>query len=88
MSNQDYPDHTQENEKCLDFLQNFTVDGNWNKYMDILREIKNRETKVLEISISDILSYKGDSEFADNIMKNTNRYIDHFERSADIILDT
>jgi len=88
MSNQDYPDHTQENEKCLDFLQNFTVDGNWNKYMDILKEIKNRETKLLEISISDILNYKGDSEFTNNIIKNTNRYIDHFEKAADKILDT
>jgi len=86
-NNQEYPDHTVEGEKCLDFLQNFTVSGNWNKYMDVLREIKNRETKVLDINISDILDFKNDSDFANNIINNTNRYIYHFEKAADKILE-
>ena len=40
MMNPEYPEHSAEQEKCLDFLRNFTVSGNWNKYMDILKEIK------------------------------------------------
>jgi len=78
----EFPKAEDEKNKCLDFLQNFVV-GDWHKYMDHLQEIKNRERKVLEISLTDILDHKNDEEFTNNVRVNTARYLKHFESQAD-----
>lgn len=81
----DFPRADDEKQKCLDFLQRY-VEGDWLKYMDRLQEIKNRERKVLDISLTDILDHRNDEDFVKNVSANTSRYLRHFEWAADTLL--
>ena len=75
------PNVQTEYEKCLDFLQGFTYLGA-QKYTEYLQEIADRERKLLEIYVDDILDHKHDDDFVANLMKNTVRYVRHFEKAA------
>ena len=76
----DYPDDKIEREKCREFLMSDLFVNTQ------LQEIADRSRKVLEIMLDDILSFKNDLQFIDNIKQNAQRYIDYFESSAEALL--
>lgn len=82
----DFPKSDDEKGKCVDFLRNFLVAGNYRKYVDQMQEISNRQRKVLEISVDDLFDHKNDDEFVNNIKNNTCRYLRYFEEAADELL--
>jgi len=80
-----FPDIEKEQEKCKDFLANFRV-GDEHPYGAQLREIANRDRKLLEIELDDVLDYKQDEEFTNNIKRNCKRYVKLFETAAEQLL--
>jgi DNA replication licensing factor MCM7 len=81
-----YPDYEKEEQKVLDFLQNSEDFRGERTYWTQLTEISNRQTKVLEVRLDDVLAHKNDAEFVSNIQTNTLRYISMFEAAADAIM--
>jgi DNA replication licensing factor MCM7 len=82
-----YPQIEEELEKCKDFLANYKV-GNDHPYSMQLQDIANRDRKLLEIQLDDVLSYKQDEDFVTNIKRNSKRYIKLFESAAELNLPT
>ena len=83
--NYEWPNAEEERTKCSDFLRNYNIGGDY-IYRNQLQEIADRERKVLEISMDDIIDFKNDDEFASNVSKNTMRYIRYFEEETDRLL--
>lgn len=85
--NFDFPKKSDEKEKCEDFLRNFVVSGStFHKYVEQMQEISNRQRKVLEIYIDDLLDHRGDQEFVNNVISNTLRYVNYFQEATDGLL--
>ena len=80
-----FPKQEDEREKCTDFLRNFLI-SNERRYMEQLQEISDRQRKVLEISMDDILDHRNDEEFLNNVRSNTARYLRYFEEAADKLM--
>lgn len=81
------PDYEKEYLKVVDFLQNFEDYSETRIYLQQLQEIANRQRKVLEVSLDDVLrkTYP-DEELANNIQTNTQHYVCLFERAVDSLL--
>lgn len=79
-SNNQYPDVAAEISKCREFLEKSTT------HFNQLREIANRQRKVLEICIDDIMMTMNDVDFVEHIKFNTTRYTKYFEEMVDILL--
>ena len=60
--------------------------GGEHVYSVQLQEIANRERRVLQIAMDDILDFRNDDDFAGNIERNTSRYVQLFEEVADGLL--
>jgi hypothetical protein len=80
-----------EEQICFQFLQNFSLHD---LYRQTLQSIANRETKLLEIFMDDLIAYsqlrreKDIDKFPDNVKRNTSRYVIYFEKAADLLLPT
>jgi len=81
----DFPDYKEQREKCEDFLNNFNINGDYT-YRTQLQEISDRERRLLQISIDDVLDFKNDDDFASNIKRNAPRYAQLFQDVADQLL--
>ena len=79
----EHPEVSSEKQKCREFLQEFEIGGDL-KYRKQLQEVADRERKVLEVSVDDVIDFRNDDEFAANIERNTKRYIHLFEEEADL----
>jgi DNA replication licensing factor MCM7 len=80
-----HPEVPREKEKCRDFLENFVYGGE-NVYRTQIQEIANRERRLLEINMDDVIDFKNDDEFSTNVERNTLRYVHLFEEAADSIM--
>jgi hypothetical protein len=87
IDNVSHPDIKSEKEKCLKFLNEFRIGVDWFKYREQLQEIVNRDRKVLEIDLTDIINFLNNTEFENNIKENTLRYVKLFEEAGDIIME-
>ncbi|KAJ1454692.1 minichromosome maintenance protein [Pelagophyceae sp. CCMP2097] len=56
--------------------------GQQYKYANVLQQICNREAKVLEVSLDDLLTYSKDDELVGCIVENAQRYVKIFEDVA------
>ena len=74
--------YEEEREKCRQFLQESNVTHNGYSYEEKLQKIANREERVLDIFLDDVLDFKGDEDFVANIQKNTIRYVKFFREAA------
>lgn len=80
MATVQFPDVTAEIKKCREFLEKST------NHFNQLRDIANRQRKVLEICIDDVLMVMNDVEFVEHIKCNTTRYTKYFEEMVDILM--
>ena len=80
-----YPKLDEEKEKCENFLTTFRVGSDY-PYANQLREIANRERKLLEIQLDDVMDHKHDEAFVNNIKRNSKRYVKLFETAAEKFL--
>jgi len=83
------PDYELEQQKCEDFLQNFVSEYSIDstpKYAQMLQEIANRATRVLEIDLNDLQAYQNDDELVDAVVGNTKRYMSVFAAAADAVM--
>ncbi|CAM9998625.1 unnamed protein product [Sphacelaria rigidula] len=51
--------------------------------MDIMQKVVNREGTVVEIEVDDVLAFRNDSEFTENIVGNAGRYVKMFSQAID-----
>lgn len=77
---ENFPNVDQEKAKCMDFLRESP------NYGAQLQEIANRDRKCLEIYIDDLINFRQDMEFVENVKSNTQRYISYFEEAVDSLL--
>ena len=82
-----YPQMEGEKTKCENFLANY-MKGDEYPYARQLQEIANRERKLLEIELDEVLDHKQDEEFVNNIKRNSKRYVKLFETAAESLLPT
>eukprot|EP00043_Microstomoeca_roanoka_P006815 m.66197 g.66197 ORF g.66197 m.66197 type:complete len:728 (-) comp13580_c1_seq2:66-2249(-) len=80
------PTYEEDIEHCKRFLQEFQsssgTSGITFKYGTQMQEIVNRERDVLEIDIDDVYEF-GSNDLADNVLKNTKRYVNLFAEACD-----
>jgi len=82
-----YPDPNTEAAKCLSFLEKFEdKDTGVLKYMDLLQRVVNREQRVVQIELDDVEEFEQDSQFVENILRNTRRYVTLFARCIDQLI--
>ena len=73
------PDYTKDKKSFEDFLEKFT-EGHTptgepiRPYWDMLVDVANRRTGLVNIRLSHLLSYQGQSELVGNVVRNTMRY--------------
>ena len=77
---ENYPNVDQEKGKCLEFLRESP------QYGIQLQEIANRERRCLDIFMDELINFKNDMEFVENVKHNTQRYIQYFEDAVDNLL--
>lgn len=86
------PDFEQDLARIKEFLRNFeTVEGKRRekKYMTILQQVANKETKLVEINTEDLESFFSSEEqlpLLEGIFKNTKRYLSLFYDAVDNLL--
>eukprot|EP00951_Prasinocladus_malaysianus_P010369 scaffold76057_cov36-Prasinocladus_malaysianus.AAC.1 len=83
------PDYKLEQDKCQDFLQNFQSEYDLDKahkYMEMLQDIANRASRVLEIDLNDLLSFQNDEDLVQAVLGNTKRYVSIFSAAADFLM--
>ncbi|CAM9138721.1 unnamed protein product [Ectocarpus sp. 12 AP-2014] len=79
-----YPDYAEELQKCKDFLAQYQALGeDTRKYVELMQRVVNREETVVELEIDDVLAFRSDSDFADNIVANAGRYEKLFCQAID-----
>ena len=86
------PDYTEAREAFCRFLKNFSSGRAPNgdpikPYFDTLVDVANRQVSVVDIKLSDLLSFEGDHALVRNIQTNTLRYRDLMAEAIDIQLD-
>lgn len=79
-----YPDYAGELQKCKDFLAQYQELGeDSHKYVDIMQRVADREETVVEVELDDVLAFRNDAEFMENIVANTGRYSKLFSEAID-----
>ena len=85
------PDYAEDKQAFVRFLQNFAQgvkpSGDPIKpYYEVLVEVANRRTEIVNVKLSDVLAFEGDQTMVRNLTHNTLRYREIVADAADEVL--